>query len=136
VDDLLGLLAVVPFDSLIDHKVMMLNPTFKETSQLIDGGADADLISGDMLVDFKTTKKGEMSAADLNQLFGYYLLARHQRQIDSTFPTINRLAFYFCRHGHLWIQNTTTWTAHPQFAEIEEWFFQRAKEVAEDRGSM
>jgi hypothetical protein len=55
VKDLLALLKAVPFDRLIDRKVMLLNPTFGEASLLV-GGADADLIAGDMLIDFKTTK--------------------------------------------------------------------------------
>ncbi len=127
-EDLLALLAIVPFDALIHPQIMHLNPTFREASSPV-GGADADLITGDMLVDFKTTKDSVMQANSLDQLFGYYLLARKRRQVDHTFPAINRLALYFCRHGHLWTFNATDWTEHQQFVETEEWFFNRAKEV-------
>jgi hypothetical protein len=129
VEDLLAMLAIVPFDSLLHSKVVLLNPDFKEPSELV-GGADADLIAGDLLVDFKVTKKGEVAARDLDQLLGYYLLARHQRRLDREFPEINRAAFYFCRHGHLWVLDVSTWVAHPEFAQIENWFF-RAKGVFE-----
>jgi hypothetical protein len=70
-----------------------------------------------------------MDAASLDQLLGYYLLARHHRRSEPTFPVINRLAFYFCRHGFLWVQDVTLWTNHPQFSEIEEFFIHRAKEL-------
>jgi hypothetical protein len=127
--DLLALLAIVPFDSLLHSKVMLLNPTFGESSFLV-GGADTDLIAGDLLVDFKTTKRSSMLARDLDQLLGYYLLVRHHRQSDRSFPEIKRLAIYFCRHGFLWVQHATHWTDHPQFWEIEAWFVKRAKEVS------
>jgi hypothetical protein len=127
-EDLLALLAIVPFNALIHPQIMLLNPTFGEKSSLV-GGADTDLITGDMLVDFKTTKAGEMTADNLDQLLCYYLLARQQRRVDPSFPTINRLAFYFCRHGHLWVAGTTTWTDNPHFSDVEEWFFKRAREV-------
>jgi hypothetical protein len=128
VDDLLAMLAVVPFDALTDGKLMLLNPDFADSSTLV-GGADTDLIRGDMLVDFKVTKRSAMQARDLDQLLGYYLLARHRRRADPTFPAINRAALYFCRHGHLWILEVNNWTNHPEFPDIEEWFFKQASEV-------
>jgi hypothetical protein len=128
VEDLLALLAVVPFADLLHDKILHLNPTFGEASELV-GGADTDLISGAMLVDFKTTKKNQIQPDHLDQLFGYLLLARHHRQTDPTFPEIKRLSLYFCRHGHLWSAGVTTWTDHPHFAEVEEWFLKRAKQM-------
>ncbi len=126
VEDLLALLAIVPFNALLHDTTLLLNPVFKEASLLV--GSEADLISGDTLVDFKTTMKSSMTTENLDELFGYYLLARRQRQADPTFPAINRLALYFGRHGYLWAWDVSTWTGHPQFAETEEWFFNRAKE--------
>jgi hypothetical protein len=126
VEDLLALLAIVPFHELIHPQRVLLNPLFGETFSAV-GGADADLITGDMLVDFKTTKSDEMQVVSLDQLLGYYLLARQCRRSDPSFPVINRLALYFCRHGILWSQEASRWTNHPQFSEIEEWFLERAK---------
>ena len=128
VQDLLALLAIVPFDALLHKQLMLLNPTFGDSSLLV-GGADADLITGDMLVDFKTTKKNAMNVADLDQLLGYFLLARNQQRSDPQFPEIKKLGLYFCRHGHLWVVDTDRWTDHPQFLEIEKWFLNRAREV-------
>jgi hypothetical protein len=82
-----------------------------------------------MLVDFKTTKKGEMQPTDLDQLCGYFLLSRHHSRADAQFPEVKRAALYFCRHGHLWVLDVAAWTNHPQFAETEEWFFKRAGDV-------
>ena len=132
VQDLIVLLTVVPFDALLHKKVMLLNPTFGEASLLV-GGADADLITGDMLVDFKTTKKNSMNAADLDQLLGYFLLARNQQRGDPHFPEIKRLGLYFCRHGYLWTIDTDNWTDHPQFLDVERWFLKRAEEVFSSR---
>jgi hypothetical protein len=128
VQDLLDMLAIVPFDVLLHKEVLLLNPTFKDSSLLV-GGADTDLIAGDLLVDFKTTKRSEMQVGDLDQLLGYYLLARNQRRTDPTFPPINRLGLYYCRHGYLWSMDAAVWMNHPQFPDVEEWFFRRAKEV-------
>ncbi len=128
VEELLSLLAIVPFDSLLHDKVLLLNPHFQQVSREV-GGADVDLIVGDVLVDLKTTKESEIKVNYLDQLLGYYLLARRLRRIDPTFPEINRLAIYFCRHGHLWVAEATRWTDNPRFSEVEEWFFKRAKEV-------
>ena len=128
VKDLIEMLAIVPFDQLLNPKLMLLNPDFKEASRLV-GGADTDLIAGDLLVDFKTKAKSDMKAGDLDQLLGYLLLARKQRQVDSAFPIINRLGLYYCRHGHLWSTQVSVWTDRPEFLEIEQWFFRRAEEV-------
>jgi len=125
VQDLLNMLKLVPFDSLLHDTILHLNPHFSDSSKLI-GGADTDLIAGDLLIDFKVTKKPAMNAKDLDQLLGYYLLARRQRQLDPTFPDIRRTAIYYCRHGFLWELDAREWTMHPEFLDIETWFFERA----------
>ncbi|MGH8128091.1 MAG: hypothetical protein ACRETC_06950 [Gammaproteobacteria bacterium] len=128
VQDLIALLSITPFDDLLHDKVLLLNPAFGQASQSV-GGADADLITGDLLVDFKTTKSGHITAGNLDQILGYFLLARKQHTVDPTFPEINRLGLYFCRHGYLWTLEASVWTSNPAFREIEQWFFRRADEV-------
>jgi hypothetical protein len=113
---------------LMHDDVLLLNPNFGASSRIVRG-ADADLIAGDMLVDFKATKKERMDERDLDQLLGYYFLARHERDLDQTFPAINRLGLYFARYGCLWVQDTRVWTDQAQFAETEEWFFAHAVRV-------
>lgn len=128
VEDLIDLLDVVPFEELVHDRILLLNPDFGEVSELVSG-ADADLISGDSLIDIKTTKKGHMEAASLDQMLGYLLLAREAHSLDPAFPVINRLGIYFCRHGYLWSLDASTWTNQPAFPEIEEWFFECAEKT-------
>ena len=73
VEDLMSMLAVVPFDALLHDKDLLLNPAFGQTSQLV-GGADADLIVGDMLVDIKATTSNTMQVGHLDQLLGYFFM--------------------------------------------------------------
>jgi hypothetical protein len=128
VEDLLGMLALVPFDRLTHAQALYLNPTFGEASSCI-GGADADLVAGGLLVDFKTTKEAEINASYLDQLLGYLLLARRHRQAEPNFPEIKGLGLYYCRHGYLWTADASVWTSQPAFAELEQWFFRQAQEV-------
>lgn len=122
VRDLVDLLAITPFSDLINDRVLLLNPTFGEASRMI-GGADADLIVGDMLVDIKTTKSDTIKLEHINQLLGYFLLARQHRAIDPTFPVINRIGLYYSRYGYLHSFEASSWTDHPAFPETERWFF-------------
>ena len=103
-----------------------MNPTCGESSRTV-GGADADLITGDLLIDFKTTAKKVIDATQLDQLFGYFLLARNEGKTDPDFPDIRRVGLYFCRHGHLSTWDVSQWTGHPDFPSIEEWFFAHAQ---------
>jgi hypothetical protein len=128
VQELVDLLAVVPFDKFAASKTMLLNPSFGEASRLV-GGADADLIADCTLVDFKTTTKEEIEGKSLDQLLGYFLLARRENLTNPSFPALNRVGLYFSRHGHLWIQEVSVWTSHPEFLAVEEWFFKRAGEL-------
>ena len=118
----------MPFDELLDDDLIILNPNFGASSLLV-GGADSDLISGNLLVDFKTTIKGEMGAGQLDQILGYLLLARKQIQSDPSFPPIERLGLYFSRHGYLWTVDASMWTGHPEFSDIESSFFVLAEQV-------
>ncbi len=127
VDELLRLLAVVPFDRLVRPGRLLLNPTFGDASVRV-GGADADLITGDLLVDVKTTKTCELKSDSLDQLFGYYLLARQARRTDPAFPEVRSVGLYFSRFARLWEFDVTGWTARPDFADTERWFFETADE--------
>jgi hypothetical protein len=84
--------------------------------------ADANLISGDLLVDFKTTKSTEVSGQTLDQLFGYFLLARR-----TGMPEIKRMGVYLSRYGVLRVGQTSHRTNRPDFNETEAWFFERAR---------
>lgn len=123
VAELVELLGVVPFDRLIHPDRVLLNPTFGAASALV-GSADADLISGDTLFDFKTTKSSEVRGEHMDQLFGYFLLNRR-----AGLPEIRRVGIYFSRYGRTRSGETAVWTGRPDFEATERWFFERAAEV-------
>ena len=134
VKDLLELLDIVPFENLVDPKTVLLNPHFEHSSGQV-GGADADLIVGDMLVDVKTTKKPVMEADQLDALLGYLFLARYQSGLNPRWPRVSRLALYFSRHGCLWTLPAWNWTQCRGFGDVEKWFFDHAKTVFAKRAS-
>lgn len=70
----------------------ILNPSFGVFSVSV-GGADADFIVDDVLVDIKTKDKFTYSAADFAQLFGYAAMAR------ASGKDVNKVAVYFARFG-------------------------------------
>lgn len=121
VTDLLRMLDIVPWVSLVNNEVLILNPTFGSSSKMV-GGADGDLIAGDLLVDFKTTRKDAIDVTDLDQLLGYFLLSRHERKTDPDFPSIRRVGLYYARRGYLWWYPVSKWTEHPEFPSVEDWF--------------
>jgi hypothetical protein len=129
VDDLVNLLEIAPIDELERGTPLLLNPRFEESAETV-GGVDADLIAGDLLVDFKTTKYGEVQDDYLDQMLGYLLLVRNHHQVNKTFPEVTRLGLYFCRHGHLWTKDARIWTDKPEFSELEQWFINYFKEAA------
>ena len=73
-----------------------LNPTFGPGSALV-GGADADLIIDDTLIDIKTTKSDSFTQDMYNQLLGYYALST----LGDGFGGITRMGIYFSRYGTL-----------------------------------
>ena len=121
IDGLLELLAIAPLDKFTNGRPLVLNPDFGESSRSI-GGADVDLIVGQMMLDIKTTTATSCKSIWLDQLFGYFLLARIERDRLNTFPEISSAGIYFARHGHLLLFDTTVWTTHPDFAAAESWF--------------
>ena len=79
---------------------ILLNPTFGDGSALV-GGADADIIVCDMLVDIKTAKFGRFKKEHWQQLVGYWLLSLIGSGRGFEWEKINRLGVYFSRHGRL-----------------------------------
>jgi len=103
VQDLVALLGLVPFDrsmSICEQRKVLLNPTFGRFSVGI-GGADADFVAGNTLVDIKTTKNPRLKP-HLAQIVGYAMLADAFRSQDMpTFPELRSIGIYYSRQGHL-----------------------------------
>ncbi len=103
VHDLLELLRIVPFnafDPYLRTSPLLLNPTFGTYSHAV-GGADADIVSGGLLLDVKTTKYPDFAREHIAQIVGYAILAERHRAEDPSFPPIREIGFYFARHGAL-----------------------------------
>ncbi|WNG49181.1 hypothetical protein F0U60_37500 [Archangium minus] len=71
--ELRRLMDLVPWQEFTPRKRCLLNPTFGRASTLV-GGADADLLLDDTLIEIKTTKSGAFSKTYVKQLVGYYVL--------------------------------------------------------------
>ena len=69
---------------------LLLNPLFTKSGLV--GGADADMILDDTLIDIKTTKSLKFTQEMYNQLLGYYALDTGKRKIT-------HIGIYFSRYG-------------------------------------
>ena len=70
------------------------NPMFGRCSKAV-GGADADIIINDTLIDFKSSKYLNSIEEDYKQLMGYYLFSK----VIEHPAKINKLCLYFSRYG-------------------------------------
>lgn len=101
VEDLRRLISLVKPEFFKAERLCLLNPTFGLASRLV-GGADADLVIDDAIIDIKTTKSLKLQRKYFHQLVGYYLLFRLSGLNDAPIePEIKRLGIYFSRHGKL-----------------------------------
>jgi len=100
IEDLRNLISIVDTDLFRAKKYCFLNPTFGYGSTLV-GGADADLIVDDTLIDVKTTKYLSFTRDNFNQLIGYYILSKLGKINESEDIPISKMGIYFSRHGVL-----------------------------------
>jgi hypothetical protein len=107
------------------HHRCLLNPTFGKASRAI-GGADADLILDDMLIDIKVTQHLELSRDIYNQLMGYYVLHELSGLKDGRRKSrIHRLGVYFARHAHLEVFEVKDVVNPKTFPGFLRWFSER-----------
>ena len=66
IQDLRNLINLVDKNSFIANKMCLLNPTFGKASVLV-GGADADIVIDNQIIDFKTTKFLQLKGNDFHQ---------------------------------------------------------------------
>jgi hypothetical protein len=92
------------------------------------GGADADIIIDDMIIDIKTTKHLRLLPEDYYQLIGYYVLSLLGKLNGGrSRGKIKRLGIYFSRYGYLYTFNVKDIIINPgSFATFLEWFQQKA----------
>lgn len=99
--ELRRLIDVTDTTSLSGTETCLLNPNFGRGSIRL-GGADADLLIDDVLIDVKVTINLRLRVEDWRQLIGYAALNEHFPIGGGYEPlSIRRIGVYFARHGYL-----------------------------------
>ena len=127
VDDLKNLISVANPSILKAEFLCVLNPTFGKASELV-GGADADILLDDTLIDIKTVKRLELRRRDFNQLVGYYILFLLGGIDMAPLTKIEKIGVYFSRYGILHTIPVKSFATDPKFPAFVEWFKNCAKE--------
>lgn len=127
-DDLSNLIALVKPELFRSRVICMLNPTFGEASILV-GGADADIVIDDTLIEIKTSKYLKFNKEHYHQLVGYYLLSKIGGCVgDVKGLSLNKLGIYYSRYGILHTVTVETIENKPNLKQFIKWFVKRAKE--------
>jgi hypothetical protein len=131
VDDLRLMLTIArrlagkPF---VASRICILNPGFGEGSILI-GGADADLLIDDTLIDIKATKHLQFTREMFNQLVGYYVLSTIGgiTPAGRAGPRIRQIGVYFARYGVFVRVPVAEFVNPTTFGAFQRWFKRRAQ---------
>lgn len=95
IEDLSQLIEIIDFKNFVTSGDVYCNPVFGKGS-LIVGGADADLIIGDLLIDVKTTKHLKLDRIYFDQLLCYYILSLIGGvNLESNINPIKNIGVYF-----------------------------------------
>lgn len=132
IQDLRNLISLVKPETFKAKETCFLNPTFGYGSQLV-GGADADLIVDDILIDVKTTKFLSFTQEQYNQLIGYYILAKLGKVNESEDIPISKIGIYFSRHGILHTISAKEIEEHPNFPKFVDVFEKLATVVFQNK---
>jgi hypothetical protein len=126
VADLRNLISIVNPEAFRAQELCMLNPTFGEGSRLV-GGADADLLIDDALIDIKTTKSLKLNRDYFNQIIGYYILFKIGGVDNALYvPKVERIGIYYSRYGELYTIPIRTVLNEERLPLFMEWFRERA----------
>ena len=126
IQDLKNLLKAVDQKAFTSKKLCLINPTFGPASVLV-GGADADLVIDETIIDIKTTKKFSLDRSAFDQVLGYYVLHQIAPIGElSPKPTITKVAIYFSRYGYLHVMPLFELINKKKFPEFVRWFKGRA----------
>src|SRR5260370_3921327 len=120
--DLEAMLLLVKPELFLAKQRFVLNPCFSDFASGIVGGADADLVIDDKLIDIKTNKDLAFGRDIFNQLVGYYLLWRMGGIKHCSKDPINCLGVYFARYGILHFVPVGAFIAEDRVPELVEWF--------------
>ncbi|MBI2851317.1 MAG: hypothetical protein HYX80_09845 [Chloroflexi bacterium] len=127
IDEMRRMLQLAKPEEFTAKSYCALNPTFGEASVLV-GGADADLIIDDTMIDIKTIKSGKMDTGQFHQLIGYFIL-NHLGGVNGKNIKINCLGIYFSRYGEL-VTFSTKNIVTDKFPQLVKWFKDTAESQA------
>jgi hypothetical protein len=105
---------------------LILNPTLESGDIL--GGADPDIVSGDCIIDIKTTLKPATDSQRLRQVCGYAALST----IERNFPHIQRVGFCFPRQN-LFVHYTLDEIFDGRWEDFRDGFIQAIKNLTASR---
>lgn len=127
IKDIKKLISIVNPEYFKSQKICLLNPVFCESGLV--GGADADLVIDDHLIEIKTSKNLELRLRHFQQLVGYYVLY-HIGGFPRVEPKqeIKRLSIYFSRYAYLHTIEVKNLINQDTFPDFVEWFQERAKQ--------
>lgn len=101
VKELRNLINATNLDQFTSAKLCLLNPSFGEGSMMF-GGADADLLIDNLLIDVKTSATLRVRVEDWRQLICYAALNRHFPIGGGNRPrSIQHIGIYFARYDYL-----------------------------------
>lgn len=102
IQDLNNLINAVDFNQFKAESHCLLSPEFNDASKLL-GGAEADIVIDNKIIDIKTSRNLSITKDMFNQIMAYYILGRlggiGEEKIDGA--TIEQVGFYFARYGIL-----------------------------------
>jgi hypothetical protein len=129
ISDLRNLIAIVEPEQFRSEKLCLLNPSFGAASKLV-GGADADLLIDETLIDIKTTKNLQLKVDDFYQLLGYVILNDISGAGElSPKPTTSQVAIYYARHAYLHIMNLDEIISRETYSGFVNWFAITAENI-------
>ena len=130
IQDLRNLISLVNIEDFKASSYCLLNPTFN-TGSILVGGADADLVIDNQMIDIKTTKKLEISREMFNQIIGYYILGKiggiGKENVDIS--NINEIGFYFSRYGIKYMYDVDDIINFDSLPDFIDKFKNKAKEL-------
>lgn len=133
IQDLNNLNAAINIKLFKAKNAVFLNPTFGKGSMIV-GGADADIILDDNLIDIKVTKHLKLEREYLNQTIGYCILALIGGiNENAKAKAINNIGIYFARYGLLWTVPLTDLCDSKKMNAFKEWFVGYFEKVKADR---
>lgn len=122
IQDVLKLMSLIDENYFKVKSQGYINPTFGEGSLLV-GGADADIIIDDTLIDIKVSKHLTLEREHLNQTIGYFILSLIGGvNSDENCKPIKNIGIYFARYGVLWKIPLSELANEDAILEFKEWF--------------